>query len=317
MFRNIGSAIVSLAVCGGLISLTGLASDYHVLFDIVSQFRIQYMVGLVVAIFLALILKRWVVTVLLLLVFAVHGYAVIQAHRPLQTQYPDTTVGKLLTVSSVNLLASNRKKSDAIQTLRNVNADIFVFIEFTPEWDNALSGVLSDYQHAYKQAANNPFGIAIYSKYPISAARSLEFSATYKPALDVSIEHNNTEVRVLAVHPPPPVSTATWIDRNTQLATIADIAHGHQGPLIVAGDLNTTHWSSAFSQMEKSAVLFNARRGQYRIHHTWPSGQWILGVPIDHILVNRFLAVSDFQSQPLPGSDHRIVTARVGVLSGK
>jgi endonuclease/exonuclease/phosphatase (EEP) superfamily protein YafD len=68
-------------------------------------------------------------------------------------------------------------------------------------------------------------------------------------------------------------------------------------PLIVAGDLNATPWSSAF------AVA--ARHGLDRasgLAPTWPRRH--VGIPIDHVLADTHWRRGEAQRGPDIGSDH-------------
>jgi len=140
-------------VAGGVLSLGALFSARHLVFDLISHFRVQYIVLLLLFICLALYKKRFVIVVALAMCLGVHGHAVFQSQT---VTIPTVTgVSQSLRVMSSNLLVSNTDANGHIQYIESIDPDIVVFQEYTGHWDAVLSKALLDYEHKqYGKSAN-------------------------------------------------------------------------------------------------------------------------------------------------------------------
>ena len=75
------------------------------------------------------------------------------------------------------------------------------------------------------------------------------------------------------------------------------------GPKILLGDLNITPWSYFFGRLLRTANLRDPSVG-IGFKTTWPVGQILLRIPIDHCLVSPEIAVEDRRVGTDVGSDH-------------
>jgi molybdopterin-biosynthesis enzyme MoeA-like protein len=90
---------------------------------------------------------------------------------------------------------------------------------------------------------------------------------------------------VIGVHLSAPIDAAARRARNQQLTELAGRAAAVQGPLIVAGDFNTTPYSPYFADWLEAAGVTDSRRGR-TISTSWPTMLPWAGIPIDHVAVN-------------------------------
>ena len=107
----------------------------------------------------------------------------------------------------------------------------------------------------------------------------------------------------MGTHPLPPIGRNAAI-RNEQLSAVADWVAGMHGPVVVAGDLNTTPWSPYFREFLKRSGMRDSRRG-FGVQATWPDNLGSAGIPIDHALVSDGVYVQDRRVGLPFGSDHR------------
>jgi hypothetical protein len=92
------------------------------------------------------------------------------------------------------------------------------------------------------------------------------------------------------------------------VAALAQLVRHIDGPLVLAGDLNTSPWSNAFRKLRATTGLAPASI----LMPTWPA--WPLALPqvaLDHILVSGELAVAAAGTGPAVGSDHLPVWAQI------
>lgn len=291
--------LTRLAVFCSVLSLCGYLSRYFFLFEQIDSFRVQYFFIAAGSLLLACLLRQWFSVALLVLVSVLHASELSQFYQPAGVPQGKTD----LRVLSVNLLASNRDAGDLLDEIKTIDPDVLILQEYSVRWHKILNNALEDYSHRLHEIINSPFGIAAYSKRPYLKKHVTYFNQALFPAVDVEIQVESATVRILGIHPIPPVSPVAYSMRNAYLHKVAEFAGGVDGALVVMGDFNTTPWSWYFSQLLKAGGLVSSRDGR-GLHPTWPAGFWPLWTPIDHIVHNRKLQTVHFESGTSFGSDH-------------
>lgn len=308
--------LVVAATLGALLSLTALFSQHHQLFDIISHFRVQYIVLLIPGIIVAIAIKRLISIVILFTALAVHLYAVTLSWlpEPMQSNLAGSEDFTQITVLNSNLLLVNTEYDAQVEYIRLINPDIIAFQEYTHAWDEQLSRRLTDYPYSITSPTHGVFGIALFSKYPIVDGGVEKLSPATTETIDARIALENREIRVIAVHPSPPASEEMYESRNELMMLIAERSAVHEGAMIVMGDFNSTPWTAHFSNMLTKGNLRNASAGS-GIYPSWPTG--LKGIPflipIDHVLINPRVSAMHFETKEVPGSDHRNIWSRLKV----
>ena len=264
----------------------------------------QALVVCVVTALLALLAKQRLLGMILLLVALQHAAQFYRLYQPL----PDVQAPPSVHIMSSNLLASNRSHESLLQQVRDTYPQLIIFQEYTPYWHQILSHALKEYPYKLVHTIDSPFGIAIYSQVPFIKAEVKRFASF--PAADVTIRLNENVLRVLGVHPVPPVSAATYNARNGYFNAVAAEVAGFDAPVIVAGDFNAVPWSWHFKSMLKTTELLSARDG-FGLKPTWPGSFFPLWIPIDHILYNNKLVLVEFDTGNHTGSDHKPIWAKL------
>jgi endonuclease/exonuclease/phosphatase (EEP) superfamily protein YafD len=136
-----------------------------------------------------------------------------------------------------------------------------------------------------------------------------------RPYLAADLALGERTLTVVGVHPssPSPKDPSDTRQRNLQLGYLADLLEGTRGPVVVAGDFNTTPWSPFFQDLVATAGLRNAANGHGCIG-TWPTWFWPAQIPIDHILVKGPIAVASMGRGSRTGSDHYPVVADLRLI---
>lgn len=309
--RVVLGSLILMATLGALLSLGSLFSKHHLYFDLISHFRVQYIVLLLPAFLIAIVAKKTLAVLIISFALAVHGYVVTMSILPVipenDTEYTE------LTVLNSNLLSHNTHYQAQLDIIATQNPDIIALQEYSPGWDSVLSSQLSsNYPYSITEPIASNFGIAIYSKHPITDGAVEIFSTKSFPAISADIQIGESTIRVMSIHPPPPVNKHTYLNRNQYMERIALESKALDGAVLVMGDFNTTPWTSRFNDMLKTGGLRNASAG-FGFNPTWPTGQIALQIPIDHILINEKIGVDHFETIHLEGSDHRSVLGRLRV----
>lgn len=210
-------------------------------------------------------------------------------------------------IASANVHMDNQDTGPLARWLTKERPDVVVVLEVTSLYAQGLQ-TFDAYPHRHIAAQDNPFGIALLSRHPLSDARTVQ-DADGIPHIDARLTWQGRQIRVLAVHPMPPISVAFAASRDRQLAAWATSA-GLQ-PTLLAGDLNATPWSSAFNHLDTLGL-----RRVTGLAPTWPTALFGLsGIPIDQVLASQHWRRVDSSRGPDLGSDHAPVLARL-VLGG-
>jgi endonuclease/exonuclease/phosphatase (EEP) superfamily protein YafD len=202
-----------------------------------------------------------------------------------------------LVVVAANVYVGNRDPAPLVAWLRAHPADVVVLSELSEPYLDALSYALgSDYRYRELHPRRSPFGIGIVSRLPLRGVSVIE-DADGIQTLAAEVRIGAQPVRVVAAHPMPP-HAREWHDKRDALLRM--IASDSGTPLVLAGDLNATPWSTALTG--------TARGGLWRttsLAPTWPHrGRGIFGIPIDHVLASRHWRRGAASRGPDIGSDH-------------
>ncbi len=222
-------------------------------------------------------------------------------------EHENVQSASVLSVASANVNLENRDAATLVRWLAEVKPDVLVLQEVSPEYARELDA-LHGYPFRHLVPRNDPFGIAVLSRFPIVQAQTVE-DETGIEHIEALIDWNGKKIRLTAWHPMPPISQYDHTKRNLQLLALAKEAKASGQPAIVAGDLNATPWSIAFSNLDQAGL-----RRASGLTPTWPAvGRGWIGIPIDHVLVTSHWSVVEREVGPNLGSDHLPVIVRIAL----
>lgn len=264
------------------------ANTFAWLIDLAAHWQLLYApLWLALCLLCALRSGRW----LLLAPFALLPLWSASAHLP----YDDGIAPELIVVAA-NVHAGNRDPGPLVAWLRAQPADVVVISELTPEYAEALVRQLGDdYPHRALSPRSSPFGIGILSQRVLYRTRAI--SDGEARTIVATVRAGQRTTRILAAHPMPPLAPQ-WHGKRDRFLTIA--GETADTPLIVAGDLNATPWSTALIGAGRHGLLRTTGFAP-----TWPgSGRGAIGIPIDHILASGHWRRGMSSRGPDIGSDH-------------
>ncbi|CAA9521876.1 MAG: Integral membrane protein [uncultured Solirubrobacteraceae bacterium] len=117
------------------------------------------------------------------------------------------------------------------------------------------------------------------------------------------------DVRVLAVHPPPPISRSA---ARTWTATLDGLPSARGRVLhVIAGDFNATLDQRAFRRVLDRGYEDAAAATGNGLKPTWPVGRLRPPVTIDHVLADERLGIARSAVHEVRGSDHRAIVAEL------
>jgi endonuclease/exonuclease/phosphatase (EEP) superfamily protein YafD len=311
--QRITGLLQAAALVTAVFSIATLAGHLHRYLELFSHFRLQYLVvaGGLGLLLLALNSRRWAALMLVVAainVVPVYPWYVAEA----QASVPGGTPLRLL---SFNIYAGNDDTAALIDLVTSEEPDIVFLQEVTPRHGRELAGLREGLDYSLNIPRDDKYGIAVLSRLPFESARVIQSPPHDFPTLVVEVLVDGTPVTFVTTHPTPPLGESGFESRNEQLASIADLLRGIEGPRVLIGDLNTTIWGNHYDRLVEDTGLIDARFG-FGVQPTWPTSLPFAMIPIDHCLVSPEFTVLDVRTGPDIGSDHRPLLVDLALSEG-
>jgi hypothetical protein len=215
--------------------------------------------------------------------------------------------GAGVTVASANVTSA----PSSVPALRAVAADVVVVSEDSPAVDADLAPGYPF--HLFTLEGGQ---VGVYSRFPLQLR---EGPGPDLPGMQVGVAAP-TPFDVIALHVPRPWWTgrgsyqATPAEHHRLVSDVAARAVRTPGPVVVAGDLNSTDRARDYRSLVDGAGLVDAMRDGWAGPTQVTSWRLFL-LRIDHLLVGHGWCGDGPRRFELPGSDHDGITATVGPCS--
>lgn len=243
----------------------------------------------------------------------------VVAPRALPGTQPATR-GPELRLLTANLLAGAGRAETLVDLVRAEEVDVLVLQEFTPAAQAALDrlGLGTLLPHRQLQPEVGTTGSGLYARFPLTEVgvrRNAGFG--FAQAYGTLTAPGAPPLRVESAHPAAPYAPAVVPDWRTDLT--AQPPATPDGRLsILAGDFNATGDHALLRDLVATGYVDAADAVGAGLRGTWGpyDGDPIPPVTIDHVLVDRRIAVRAVRTYALPGSDHRPVLAVLRLPAG-
>jgi endonuclease/exonuclease/phosphatase (EEP) superfamily protein YafD len=303
-FRNVLMGVARpifwpIALC----SVLAYFGSWHQVLELLTHFRLQYLLGSLLTLLLYGLAQRRVEILVGLFCVALNAAPIVTWYAPAATVTPENPQALRVMVS--NVLTKNERYDDVVRYVQSVQPDVLVVMELDPKWQQQLARLRSQLPYNIESPSDDNFGIAIYSRYPLQNPVSRDWAdGPYAvPSLTANITVNQKTVSLVATHPLPPLKPDYFQYRNQQMVDMANYVKAQTVPTIVMGDLNLSMWSPYYQKFVHDTGFKNTRQG-FGIKPSWPANSPLLLIPIDHCLVNPGIQVVRHQVGPDVGSDH-------------
>jgi len=287
-----------LGVLVAVATLLGFFGKLHWTLDLFSHFRVQYFQFCLVLIGIFLWMRSYKRALALGLV-AVLNYAFV---LPFYFGGPSVSNEQTARAMLMNLNAANGNAALVLDALEKFDPDLVLLEEVTPKWADKLESLGSDFPYQVSEPRGDCFGILFLSKVPLSNSRVISVGAEV-PVIITDVMLPRDKFTVIGIHSPPPVGAVNSHARNEQLAALAGAVREQPYPVLLIGDLNTSPWSSHFTQLLRESGLLNSMKG-FGFQPSWPAEASLLRIPIDHMLHSPEITVHQRGIGPKIGSDH-------------
>jgi endonuclease/exonuclease/phosphatase (EEP) superfamily protein YafD len=270
--------------------------------ELTTHFRVHYLALTALMLAVAALRRHWHAVAVLAAAGAVSAVSVFP-YLPRALGPEAAAVGSSgpLKVVTVNVSYRQFLARRLLEIVREADPDIVVVQELTPHAERVLADLDTAFPHFRKFPADRQYGIGLWSRYEIESGATIALGRL--PAIEARVLGPSGSFTVIGVHLSAPVTRRRATARNQQLNELAARSAAVGGPLIVAGDFNTTPYSPYFAEWLDAARLTDSRRGR-TLSPSWPTMLQWLGIPIDHVAVNDGFTILSHRQLPNFESDH-------------
>jgi len=307
--KSISKIVVVLLFLTMIVTLLSYLGDYGWFFDLWSHFKVQYLTILLIGSLILLWGRKWKPVAFCLPFLILNAVDIVPLYSG---GNKDTSVKNTVKINCINVLSSNQDVDAVVAYLNQTKPDIVVFLEFNATWEQRLDPHLTSYSNRILIPRTDNFGIAVYSKIPLTSHKERTIGNAELPSILISFKINNRKVQLLATHPLPPMGKQTFDLRNNQLKAIARLAKASKSEFILMGDLNTSSYSTHFKRLIEDSNLKDSRKG-FGILATWPTWFSPASITLDHCLVSKGIVVKSRKVGEFVGSDHLPIFIEIGV----
>jgi endonuclease/exonuclease/phosphatase (EEP) superfamily protein YafD len=291
----------------------GELGRYHWLLELLSHFAVQYAVALAAAGVYFLLRRRplWVVVAVLAMLLPAWRLA---PYLPVgDAAIPAAATTNRLRVMTVNVHARNDRYAAVRAEIERFDPDIVFLTETTERWAAALAPLRARYPHVIDGKSDSVFSLFVLSRLPLAEVAIVELPGPGGyPAVAAQVcgeRQGGACVRLVGVHPPPPIRARWAVGRDAVLRAIPDVLAAEAGePTILLGDFNCTPWSPRYRDLLAATGLRDSALG-FGVGATWFSRWAPFGLKIDHILIGGGISATAHVIGQDIGSDHYAVVA--------
>ena len=211
-----------------------------------------------------------------------------------------------LSIIVANVLMYNRDASRLLGHINNLRPDVVLAVETDDWWLSQLERIEQEYPHTCHAPLPNTYGMLVFSRLPL-----LEPQIRYILDADIPSFHgcavlpNGVSVNMHFLHPKPPApqEAKTSAKRDAELLVVGKTIKQHEGPTIVAGDLNDVAWSHTSELFRRISRLLDPRIGRGMLP-TFHADHKLLRWPLDHVFHSSHFRLQRLERLAHIGSDH-------------
>jgi endonuclease/exonuclease/phosphatase (EEP) superfamily protein YafD len=302
--------VESAGLFGVLATLTGFLAPLHWTFELTSHFRVQLAVAVSVLALISALARRRVSFLIFILTALMNLGPVLWSSRP--SGIAAETSATPLRLLSINVHTDNRRSDQLIELVQRLSPDVLLLMEVDNRWMEEIAVLRTNYPTVIPEAREDNFGIALLSRVPLRNTRVEDLEGSEVPSITTEIQLPGRTLHLLGTHPVPPGKPDYAQERNRQLAAAGAWAGTHPGSAVILGDLNTTPWSSYFTELLRAGRLVRSHPN-WGLFATWKVSEPWFHLPLDHCLVSPEIAITRLEVGPEIGSDHRPLIVELAV----
>ncbi len=279
--------------------------------------RLQIIAGLVLALLGALLVPEprsfaHSLLVVSLAVAVVYQFSRVWPYTPLHrkqvcdAERPASDDAHHISLLVTNVLMYNRDASRILGHIRNERPDIVLAVETDDWWLSQLQLIEKEYPYTCHAPLPNTYGMLVFSRLPLIEPQIRYILDPAIPSFHGCVRlPGGLTVNLHFLHPKPPApkESKTSARRDAELLVVGKVIQHHDGPTIVAGDLNDVAWSHTSELFRRLSRLLDPRIGRgllptFNANYTW------LRWPLDHVFHSAHFRLQEIKRLTYVGSDH-------------
>ncbi len=153
---------------------------------------------------------------------------------------------KTIKVLVSNVLIENKKTSNLLNLIEDINPDVILLAEPDKKWIKSIQSLKKNYPYAVEHPLDNAYGIALYSRLELIDPQVKFLVEDDTPSIHTDIKiSSGYVVKFYGIHPRPPVpgEATSSTERDAELILVGKMVKNSNTPAIIAGDLNDVAWS--------------------------------------------------------------------------
>ena len=240
-------------------------------------------------------------------------YTPLHRRQVHNAERPASDTDNHLSLLVTNVLMYNRDASRCLGVIRQYNPDIVLAVETDGWWLSQLALLGEAYPHTCHAPLPNTYGMLVFSRLPLREKEIQFILDPGIPSFHGRVElPNGVLVALHFVHPKPPApkESKTSTRRDAELLLVGRAIQHHDGPTIVAGDLNDVAWSHTSELFRRLSRLLDPRIGRGLLP-TFHADYKLLRWPLDHVFHSAHFRLQDLQRLTHIGSDHYPIYLRL------
>lgn len=300
----------SPGVLCSLCTFAGLFDQWFWPCDLLTHFRVQYLIFLLLIVVPFALAKKWLLlgffgSAAVVNVILISSLFLPNAIMPLGSAQSS----QQLKIMQINLNSKNGEFEKVRHCIEEISPDVICIEEVSAKWQTYFRLNLKNHPYQFVVPKEDNFGIAILSKTPLEK-QGTKYFVDGVPTLMADVSVAQEPITIICTHPLPPIDPQLYKLRNDQLDGIASLIKNQKNKVILSGDLNATKWSYAFHHLLDVSGLKDSANG-FGFQPTWPTNCFLFWIPIDQIALSKEFDVIERKVLGNDGSDHFPVFTRV------
>ena len=218
-----------------------------------------------------------------------------------------------LSLMVANVLMYNRDASRCLGLIRYLRPDIVLAVETDDWWLSQLQTITKDYPYTCHAPLPNTYGMLVFSRLPLIEPQIRYILDKEIPSFHGCVRlPSGVVVNMHFLHPKPPApqESKNSARRDAELLVVGKIIQHHDGPTIVAGDLNDVAWSHTSELFRRLSRLLDPRIGRGLLP-TFHANYKLLRWPLDHVFHSSHFRLQHIERLAHIDSDHYPIYIRL------
>ena len=219
-------------------------------------------------------------------------------------------------VMTANVYKGRADPQAVVDAVRDQRVEVLALQETTASFVEGLerAGIRAYLPYSHVSSTDGVYGNGLWSAMPLEDAADDDVHSSASAMPGATVDIGGTRVRVVSVHTCSP-TLGRWTLWRTSIEEIGRLRGNADRTYLLMGDFNATTDHAPFRGMMGDRFRDAAETAGRGFEFTWPADR--PGVPrfagIDHIVVDRGIAVGQVRTMTVPGSDHDALLATVAV----